>query len=83
MGDLPPYSTPRWVKLLGIVVLILVLMVGIVLLTGVGGVHGPGRHMPSGAAGAKSLAGGAGDHTPFGGRPDGRTPPIDYRVQPS
>ena len=55
MADLPPYSTPRWVKIVGIVALLLVLLVGIMLLTGVGSDHGPGRHMPSG---------GAGGHTP-------------------
>ena len=48
MADLPPYSTPRWVKIVGIIALVLVLLVGIMLLTGVGGDHGPGRHIPSG-----------------------------------
>jgi hypothetical protein len=48
MADLPPYRTPRWVKVSGIVVVVLVLLVGIMLFTGVGGTHGPGRHMPSG-----------------------------------
>jgi hypothetical protein len=57
MADLPPYpGTPRWVKLSGLIALVLVLLVGIVLVTGVGGAHGPGRHMPSG--------GGPGGHTP-------------------
>jgi hypothetical protein len=51
MADLPPYSTPRWVKIAGIIALGLVLLIGIVLLTGVGGDHGPGRHLPSGAPG--------------------------------
>ncbi len=41
-------STPRWVKVFGIIALVLVLLVGIMLLTGVGGEHGPGRHMQSG-----------------------------------
>jgi hypothetical protein len=48
-------GTPRWVKVFGIVALILVLLVVIMLVTGVGGDHGPGRHMPFG---------GAGGHTP-------------------
>ncbi len=56
MTDPPPYSTPRWVMIAGIVILVLALLVSIVLLTGVGGDHGPGRHMPSG---------GAGGHTPL------------------
>jgi hypothetical protein len=52
--DRPP-SMPRWVKVFGIIALVLVLLLGIMLLTGVGGDHGPGRHRPSG---------GAGGHTP-------------------
>ena len=51
MADLPSYSTPRWVKIVGIIALVLVLLVGIMLLTGIGGGHGPGRHMPAGGAG--------------------------------
>ena len=39
---------PRWVKVSGIVVLILVLLVVGVMVAG-GGQHGPMRHMPSGA----------------------------------
>ena len=50
MADQPPYSTPRWVRIVGIIALVLVLLVGILFLTGVGGDHGPGRHMPSGGA---------------------------------
>jgi hypothetical protein len=42
---------PRWVKVFGIIVIILVLLVGIILLTSVGGPHGPGRHSPSGGSG--------------------------------
>lgn len=42
--NLPP-STPRWVKLFGIISLIVVLLVVVALLTG--GEHGPGRHMPT------------------------------------
>jgi hypothetical protein len=37
----PTYRTPRWVKVLGIIALISVLLLGILLLTGE---HGPGRH---------------------------------------
>lgn len=50
MADLPPYTTPRWVKVLGIIALVLVLLLAILHLTGVGNL-GPGRHMPSGHAG--------------------------------
>lgn len=45
-------STPRWVKVFGIVALVVVLLVVILLLTRGSGGHGPGRH-----------TGGAG-HTP-------------------
>jgi hypothetical protein len=42
----PSTGTARWVKVLGIIAIVLVLMFGILLLTGRG--HGPSRHMPSG-----------------------------------
>lgn len=67
MSDLPPYSTPRWVKVSAIIVLVLVLLVGIVIFTGVGGAHGPGRHAPSGDTPASSVY----------------TPPIERGVQQS
>ncbi len=38
------YRTPRWVKVFGIIALALVLLIGVMLLSG--GEHGPGRHMP-------------------------------------
>jgi hypothetical protein len=37
-------STPRWVKVFGVIVIILILMVGVMLL---GGGHGPGAHLSS------------------------------------
>ena len=47
MADPPPYpGTPRWVKVSGIALLIVVLLFFILLFTR--GPHGPGRHMPSG-----------------------------------
>jgi hypothetical protein len=72
MTDPPPYSTPRWVKILGITALVLILLLGILYLSGVSGKHGPDRHLPSDDAdgtpqvsiiiGAPSFAGGsAGD----------------------
>ncbi len=66
MVDPPPYTdtgvgpgreypgTPRWVKVSGIIALVLVLLVVVMLLFG-GGNHGPGRHMPSGDAGSHTL----------------------------
>src|SRR6266540_4771369 len=65
MAELPPYrdpsddtgvgpGTPRWVKVFGIIVIILVLLVGIIMFTGIGGQHGPGRHIPSGGTGGQT-----------------------------
>jgi hypothetical protein len=42
-------GTPRWVKLSGIVALVLALLVAAVMAVA-GGEHGPGRHLPSGGA---------------------------------
>jgi hypothetical protein len=52
--DRPP-STPRWVKVSGIIVLTLVLLFFILKLTGIGGNHGPGRHIPGGEQTEKSV----------------------------
>jgi hypothetical protein len=61
MADSPPHSdddsnlapdpesttsTPRWVKVFGIITIVVVLLFVIMLLIG-GGRHGPGRHTPS------------------------------------
>jgi len=54
-------GTPRWVKVFGIIALVLVLLVVVVLATGRGGSHGPGRHAPSGDAGGHAPP--AGRHT--------------------
>ena len=43
-------GTPRWVKVFGVIVIVLVLLVAVLLLTGVGGLHGPARHIPTGDA---------------------------------
>ena len=51
MTDRPPYpGTPRWVKVSGIISLVLVVLVVIVMVA-TGGNHGPSRHLPSGDAG--------------------------------
>jgi hypothetical protein len=53
MANRPPYpGTPRWVKVFGIIAIVVVLLVVFMLLTG----HGPGRHMPSGEAGGQVAA---------------------------
>ena len=38
------YRTPTWVKIAGVIALVVVLVVAIVMVTGLGGTHGPGRH---------------------------------------
>jgi hypothetical protein len=51
MPDLPPYpGAPRWVKVSAIVVGALAVVAAVLMLAGVGGPHGPGRHMPAGDA---------------------------------
>ncbi len=66
------YRTPRWVKVFGIIVVVVVLLVVVVLVTGLGGEHGPGRHMPSGDAG--------GD-TPPASVTEDLTSPIEHNTQ--
>ncbi|MDJ0418901.1 hypothetical protein [Rhodococcus opacus] len=43
-GGSPEHRTPRWVKVVGVVVGLLLVLVIAVMLFG-GGNHGPGRHM--------------------------------------
>ncbi|MCI0710463.1 MAG: hypothetical protein L0154_09915 [Chloroflexi bacterium] len=62
------YSTPRWVKRFGIIALVLVLLVVVVLVTGLGGGHGPSRHIPPVSVTEANDAG-------------GQTPPIEQEVQ--
>jgi len=52
IANRPPYpGTPRWVKVFGIVVTVVVLLV--VAMMFIGGEHGPGRHTPSGDVGGQ------------------------------
>ena len=54
MAGSPPYpGTPRWVKVSGIIALVLVLLVVIMMIIGPGD-HGPGRHAPSGGPGGQT-----------------------------
>ncbi len=46
---------PRWVKVIGIAALVVVLLVVVLVLTGAGGEHGPGRHAAWSDAGARTL----------------------------
>jgi hypothetical protein len=65
--DSPP-GPPRWVKALGIVLVVLILLVGVMLLTGGAGEHGPGRHS-------------GGDDTPAEGT-GGQSPPAEGHTPP-
>ncbi len=42
-----PPRTPHWVKVIGIIAVILILLIFIAFVTGLGGSHGPGRHILS------------------------------------
>ncbi|MQA88741.1 MAG: hypothetical protein GEU90_00705 [Gemmatimonas sp.] len=56
MPDMPVYpGTPRWVKVFGAVLIALILLLVLVRLTGIGGRHGPGRHLPSGTVSGEPL----------------------------
>ena len=69
------YRTPRWVKIFGIVALIVILLVVVVLVTGIGGEHGPGRHVPSGNVGGDSPAI---EPEVQGDSLGGHIPPVEY-----
>jgi hypothetical protein len=63
----PKVGMPRWVKVSGIIVGVLVLLAVILVLTGVlGGQHGPARHIPGGGGSDTPLPGVTGDagHSP-------------------
>ena len=65
MADPPPYpGMPRWLKVSGIIIIVLVLLGVVIILAGVGGQHGPARHIPSGDGGDTSASNGAGPIPP-------------------
>ncbi len=41
--DTEPVGTPRWVKVFGVIAIVVIALIVIVLIAGRGG-HGPGRH---------------------------------------
>ena len=53
-----PPAMPRWVKVAGVIVLALIVVFAVLRLTGLGGDHGPGRHMSEGVV-QTVVAGGA------------------------
>lgn len=71
-GESPP-RMPRWVKVSGVTVVVVVLLViGLMVLTGHEGQRGPGQHVPGGQP-----AGQTEREAPEGGAPaaEGHTPP--------
>ena len=64
--DTQTAGTPRWVKVFGIIALVLVVLVVVMIVAGRGG-HGPGRH--------------TGDNTPSGDT-GGHRPPTGAHTQP-
>lgn len=67
-------STPRWVKVFGIIAAALVLL--IVTMRFMGGEHGIGQHTPSGDAGGQVAPSSVmGDRAPSGGDGGGHAPP--------
>ena len=63
---------PRWVKLFGLIALILVLALVVVVLV-VGGEHGPGRHAVGGPAAQREMAA---ERSTGGAPPPGRGPAV-------
>jgi hypothetical protein len=55
-------TTPRWVKVSGIIVAALIAVV--IVMLAVGGDHGPGRHLPSGDDAGHTGPPPGVDHTP-------------------
>lgn len=71
--DRDPHTTPRWVKVSGIIAIVLALLVAIVLVIGGGlGGHGPERHLPGGGGSVPIPAGVTNPygHVPPPGIPD-------------
>lgn len=56
MMDGDTHKTPRWVKVFGLVVAALALLFIGMILSGVGGRHGPARHLPLSDAGGNEMS---------------------------
>jgi hypothetical protein len=68
-GGEPTTGTPRWVKVFGSIVLVVVLLLAILLLIQGPGGHGPGRHISFGDSAVQAApASVTADRTPSGGR---------------
>lgn len=69
-------GAPRWVKVFGIIIAVVVLLLVILMLTRGPGGHGPDRHAPSGDAGRRTPASRlTEDHPPSSGDRHDRSRP--------
>jgi hypothetical protein len=50
-----PTAMPRWVKMFAIATAVIAVVLLVAVITGVGGPHGPGRHLATGVAGAGAV----------------------------
>ncbi|UJW29967.1 hypothetical protein L3Q67_32760 [Saccharothrix sp. AJ9571] len=50
---------PTWIKVLGITVLVLAVLIAVLLISGIGGEHGPGRHTAASTQTAEVKLGGS------------------------
>lgn len=55
-GADPPAGPPRWVRVFGIVALVVLVLIVALLVFGGGGAHGPGRHASSSATTPVAIA---------------------------
>jgi hypothetical protein len=47
MPELPAYpGAPRWVKVSALVAVLVIVLAAVIILAGIGGPHGPARHLP-------------------------------------
>ncbi|MBY3530799.1 hypothetical protein HFN72_33570 [Rhizobium laguerreae] len=59
MVDEPAYpGMPRWVKICGVVLAVAILLTALLMVSGIGGQHGPGRHLLLGDTGRQEPNGG-------------------------
>lgn len=63
-------AMPRWVKVSLIIVAVLVLAFVLLRITGVGGQHGPGRHMGPGGGAGQTSDSSVTEHRPPAGVPN-------------
>ena len=57
-------GVPRWVKVAGLIAIVVIVLIAFILITGIGGPHGPFRHLPGGGADAPTATA-TGGETPI------------------